>query len=64
MDKREVNTFKDDLYEVIRFYGFGDERGYLYLGVMSIWNMRKPMENLMFGLLNSLEKHPEGGKTW
>ena len=36
MDKREVNTFKDDLYEVIRFYGFGDERGYLYLGVMSI----------------------------
>ena len=25
MDKREVNTFKDDLYGVIRFYGFGDE---------------------------------------
>ena len=43
MDKREVKTFKDDLYQVIRFYGFEDERGYLFLGVMSIWNMRKPM---------------------
>ncbi|MCD6220095.1 hypothetical protein J7K43_06910 [Candidatus Calescamantes bacterium] len=42
IDIREINTFKDDLYGVIGFYGFGAERGNLYLGLMSIRSIQKP----------------------
>jgi len=54
MFKREINTFKDDFYWVIELNGSVDERGNIYLRVMLISKMQKPMYNLMFRLLNSL----------